>query len=557
MQQKNPFVKSQNNGPSETFTFRAENLNQSPCVLKNLVYPGKTVFIPRAIDSGKIPESETVTEPNLSAYARFPTVDFSSSINKQSHTSIDDSHTGFNVRSMVNQKPIIYPFLYGKKELSYDLTGKTQEKINTQADMLRDKNVVVTTKKTDVTNPIKMPEVVPIRTAVKVPKSIPIKMPESIPIKMPESIPVKMPEPIPNKTHHPIPKLFKPMPLHTEPNMNKPIKKITQNEKEFLSAPLAPLAPLAPILNKSKVIEQVKIPMIITEYEPPVPHAEIPTVTLRVPIPIEVQSFEQNNNTKQNDIKKSAHIVVRMEDIKTTPIVTKAPQAVTTESVVTDTDSKSEPIATKASRDPVKVPVMALSPTADTIASIVSTEETVVDSPQTPAQNLEEQILSKTDASVEKLVIASKVSQVGYTTLSIDDINTSLKVIGDLKPGIKLKIVDEKHLAEDNGTLNFITRYNSGQGRDQIIEFLENIYVEVTRHSSNILADIRSEINVDNNLSILQGLIYKISVFLHNYETMRVVYKHDSRAYSRLGLTRDKFFMFISTFFRDVIVPKK
>ena len=136
--------------------------------------------------------------------------------------------------------------------------------------------------------------------------------------------------------------------------------------------------------------------------------------------------------------------------------------------------------------------------------------------------------------------------------MSLDDINTSLKVIGDLKEGSKLKIVNGRHLAEDNSYINSISRYNASQGRERIISFLENMYSEVVRNVYILLGEIRSKVNVDNNIYMLQGLIYKISVFLHNYEKMRVVYKSDSHTYSQLGLTRDKFFMFLNTFFRDV-----
>jgi hypothetical protein len=137
-------------------------------------------------------------------------------------------------------------------------------------------------------------------------------------------------------------------------------------------------------------------------------------------------------------------------------------------------------------------------------------------------------------------------------TLTLDDINTSLKVIGDLKEGNKLIIVNGRHLAEDNSYINALSRYNTSQGRKRIITFLENMYSEVIRNVYILLGEIRNKVNVDNNIYMLQGLIYKISVFLHNYEKMRVVYKSDSHTYSQLGLTRDKFFMFLNTFFRDV-----
>lgn len=138
-------------------------------------------------------------------------------------------------------------------------------------------------------------------------------------------------------------------------------------------------------------------------------------------------------------------------------------------------------------------------------------------------------------------------------TLTLDDINTSLKVIGDLKEGSKLKIVNGRHLAEDNSYINAVTRFKTEQNRDRIITFLENMYSEVNRNIKIILSEIRDKINVDNNIYMLQGLIYKISVFLHNYEKMRSVYKSDSHTYSQLGLTRDKYFMFLNGFFRDIM----
>lgn len=156
------------------------------------------------------------------------------------------------------------------------------------------------------------------------------------------------------------------------------------------------------------------------------------------------------------------------------------------------------------------------------------------------------------DEFTNKLSSSVKQSNEDCQLLSIDDINISLKVVGDLKSGSKLKILNYKHLAEDNSYINSMTRYQTNQGRDRIIVFLENLFSEVTRNVYVILSEIRNKVNIDNNIHILQGLIYKVSVFLHNYETMRVVYKSDSGAYSRLGINRDKFFMFLNTLFRDL-----
>lgn len=143
-----------------------------------------------------------------------------------------------------------------------------------------------------------------------------------------------------------------------------------------------------------------------------------------------------------------------------------------------------------------------------------------------------------------------------FTPLNIDDISVSLKVIGDLAPGRKLKIVNNTHLADDTSYVASVTRYNSGQGRNKIFAFLEHLYVELVRNVNTILVNIRANINIDHNVSMLRGIICKLAVFLHKYENMRSVYQLDSSMYARLGNNRDKFHVFLDNFFRDVTISK-
>lgn len=140
--------------------------------------------------------------------------------------------------------------------------------------------------------------------------------------------------------------------------------------------------------------------------------------------------------------------------------------------------------------------------------------------------------------------------------LDIDMIGTSYKVIGDLPIGSKLKIVNNTHLAEDNSMLTSISRYSSGQGRDKIISFLDHLFNETARNIKEILEDIRNGNNVDTNVSVLTGIVGKIHIFLHRYENMRNVYKTDSSAFARLGIIRDKYYTFILTLYRDMVIPK-
>lgn len=141
-----------------------------------------------------------------------------------------------------------------------------------------------------------------------------------------------------------------------------------------------------------------------------------------------------------------------------------------------------------------------------------------------------------------------------WDELTLDMVSTSFKVIADLREGAKLKIVDNTHLAEDNSYNTSIARYFSGQNRDRIISFLDHLFVQTERIVWNILEDIRSDINTDTNVSLLHGLIGKIHIFLHRYENMRAVYRSDSSAFARLGIIRDKFYTFINTLYRNMVI---
>jgi len=143
-----------------------------------------------------------------------------------------------------------------------------------------------------------------------------------------------------------------------------------------------------------------------------------------------------------------------------------------------------------------------------------------------------------------------------FPPLTIDDINTSLKVIGDLNPGRKLKIVNSTHLADEISFIPSVSRYSAGQGRDRIFGYLEHMYLELVRNINLILSEIRSGVNRNQNTGILRGIICKLAVFLHKYENMRSVYHSDSSMYARLGNNRDKFHVFLDNFFFDVTAPR-
>lgn len=137
-----------------------------------------------------------------------------------------------------------------------------------------------------------------------------------------------------------------------------------------------------------------------------------------------------------------------------------------------------------------------------------------------------------------------------WPKLSIENINTTFKVIGDIKEGIKLKIVEDKYLTEDNSYFPSLTREVSYRSR--IISFLRHLFEETERHTGILLSDIKQGKDVDENISELENMISNMMVFLHKYDTMRNVYKSDAGSFATLGVIRNRFFTFRNSLFRKL-----
>ena len=143
-----------------------------------------------------------------------------------------------------------------------------------------------------------------------------------------------------------------------------------------------------------------------------------------------------------------------------------------------------------------------------------------------------------------------------WPQLSVGDINTSFKVIGDLSEGAKLKIVDDTYLAEDKAYISSFARYTGGQSRERIMSFLDHLFNETKRNHEKLISEIRTGIDVDNKTPELRDLFGNMIIFLHRYDVMRNVYKSDTGTHAKLGVIRNKFFTFKESFFKDLCVPK-
>jgi len=139
--------------------------------------------------------------------------------------------------------------------------------------------------------------------------------------------------------------------------------------------------------------------------------------------------------------------------------------------------------------------------------------------------------------------------------LSVDNINTSFKVIADLLPNTKLKVVDKTHLSAEDSMVSSLSRHANGQSRETIINFLEHLFRETERNMYHLLKEIRNGQNENTNISSLGYMTLKLATFLHRYDNMRNVYKTDSSTHARLGNIRDNFFTFYMNLIRNMCIP--
>lgn len=131
-----------------------------------------------------------------------------------------------------------------------------------------------------------------------------------------------------------------------------------------------------------------------------------------------------------------------------------------------------------------------------------------------------------------------------WPELSIDDINTSLKVVINLQPGYKLKIVGEKYLAPDDSYFYMMRYYVNGGSRDTIISFLDHMTEHTKNHLQKLIREIKTDFkneNNYNNIGILNDLVQNLSTFMHNYEKIKEVYKKDTTCCARLDNIYKKF----------------
>jgi hypothetical protein len=158
-------------------------------------------------------------------------------------------------------------------------------------------------------------------------------------------------------------------------------------------------------------------------------------------------------------------------------------------------------------------------------------------------------------ATAEQNIPTNKLSgsKHDWPELSLDNVNTTFKVIGDLNNGSKLKIIDKKYMAEEDA---YVPSFRRTTTRTDILSFLEHLYHETIRNTDMLLFDIRSGINVDNKVPELENMISNMIIFLHKFDTMRNVYIKDTSAYAQFDNIKAHFIKFRQSLFRDLAIPK-
>ena len=160
---------------------------------------------------------------------------------------------------------------------------------------------------------------------------------------------------------------------------------------------------------------------------------------------------------------------------------------------------------------------------------------------QTEIQSNESPIQSSSPSDT-----GEQISSYDWADLNLENIATNLDVAGKVKSGTKLDVVHKKFLVENNKILSGLTR--RGQGRDVLISFLDHMFHQIVNNVEIIIKNIKMGINVTSNRNDLGNIIFKIVVYINNFENIACIYKEDTHSYSRLINNKAKY----EAFYREI-----
>lgn len=135
-----------------------------------------------------------------------------------------------------------------------------------------------------------------------------------------------------------------------------------------------------------------------------------------------------------------------------------------------------------------------------------------------------------------------------FPPLTYDGVLINIRVISELKPGYKLMLSQKEdgtfYLNIDNTYFQGYTRWVNGQGREKIIKFLEHLISETNNCTQKILYDIKSGMNVNDNMIRIQKINTDIDNCLNNFDTIKVAYEGNSETCSRINQVKTNLNLF-------------
>ena len=138
-----------------------------------------------------------------------------------------------------------------------------------------------------------------------------------------------------------------------------------------------------------------------------------------------------------------------------------------------------------------------------------------------------------------------------YAHMEIDKILSSLEVIANLNQGGKLRILDNDRLAVDDRYLQSLFRDDT---REDIIEFLDHLYLEIESHVHSYMVKIRQNNDQDNNIDFLHKLLSRLDILIFKFANLSYIYDNDTDCKSRLTVIRDKYEIFSRNIWRKMLL---
>ncbi len=129
------------------------------------------------------------------------------------------------------------------------------------------------------------------------------------------------------------------------------------------------------------------------------------------------------------------------------------------------------------------------------------------------------------------------VEKVDYPELSLDDINTTFRVVTYMVPTDRLIVKDRQYLEIDRAYV----RWTNSETRHDIINFLVYLYHECIRNTDTLLYNISHGLNFDHDIYCLKTYCFNLITFMSKLEFLEGIYAVDSLTASKIETIMSNF----------------